>query len=251
MPKPNAIQSVDRALEILEAIAAAPAAVPLKTIAQALALKPPTVHHLAATLVARGYLRKDGHGLYALGARVAELARRREPCLETLAQDRLLGLADQAPGASVVLARYMEGEVRATLEIQRDRPALASRPAAHTLHPYSSASALAFQAYWAAETLGEFRLRYPFSEFAHRLWTDLPTLDGFLTQARMAGVVCVTFPHENILKVAAPVRHPDRPIVAVVAASLPLEGSLRRSDPDTLAGMVTATAAELSSRLTA
>jgi len=245
----NLVQSVQRALDIIDVLAGSPQSLTLKTIADTLGLKSPTVHRLAGTLLERGYIRKDGHGRYAMGPRVAQLAQMHLPVLPRLAEPLLLETAARAAGASVVLAEFIDGEVRATLEINRTCPAVAERPAARALHPYSSASALAFQAYLPPERLAEYRLRYPFSEFAHRLWTDPAELDAFLSQVRQTGVLSVAFPNENILKVAVPVMSPSGSIAGVVAASMAREGPLRLSDPDALAPLLIRTAKNLSETL--
>jgi len=247
----SSVQSVQRALDILEVLATSPQSLTLKTLADTLGLKGPTVHHLAGTLVSRGYIRKDGYGRYAMGSRVARLAQMNSPPLARLAEGLLLEAAAKAAGASVVLAEHIDGDVRASLEIISTRATVAERPAEQTLNPYSSASALAFQAYWPTERLAEYRLRYPFSEFAHRLWNDLPQLNNFLAQARQAGVLSVAFPHENILKVATPVMTRSGAIAGVVAASMSQEGPLKLSDPNALAPLLIEAAKALSALLEA
>ncbi|MBU2960114.1 IclR family transcriptional regulator [Citreicella sp. C3M06] len=68
------IQSVERALTLLELVAREPAGLTLSELASAAGLNSSTCHHLAATLVARGYLRNDKRSRgYVLGARIREL----------------------------------------------------------------------------------------------------------------------------------------------------------------------------------
>ena len=71
------LQSVERALRVLDHVAACPArTVPAKEVARALGLPLPTTYHLLATLVRSGYLVHDAEERgYALGHRVSTVAR--------------------------------------------------------------------------------------------------------------------------------------------------------------------------------
>lgn len=70
------IQSVSRALDILEALAATPQAMKLNAIAELTGLNAATCHHLLATLVHRGYIaRQDNSRSYQLGKQLFQLLR--------------------------------------------------------------------------------------------------------------------------------------------------------------------------------
>lgn len=71
--KPGGVQSVTRALDILEAIDAAGGELALVEIAAASGLPTPTIHRLVRTLVDRGYLRQLPDRRYALGSRLIPL----------------------------------------------------------------------------------------------------------------------------------------------------------------------------------
>lgn len=71
--KPGGVQSVTRALDILEAIDAAGGELALIEIAAASGLPTPTIHRLVRTLVDRGYLRQLPDRRYALGSRLIPL----------------------------------------------------------------------------------------------------------------------------------------------------------------------------------
>lgn len=74
------IQSVDRALTVLEVVANEPDGLPLAQISERTGLNPSTCHHLISTLVQRGYLthlsRTRG---YALGPKIREISEANEP----------------------------------------------------------------------------------------------------------------------------------------------------------------------------
>ena len=71
--KPGGVQSVTRALDILEAIDGAGGELALIDIAAASGLPTPTIHRLVRTLVDRGYLRQLPDRRYALGSRLIPL----------------------------------------------------------------------------------------------------------------------------------------------------------------------------------
>ena len=74
--KTGLLQSVERAMRVLDHIAAAPGPVPAKAVSQALGLTLPTTYHLLTTLVNGGYLvHLPEEKAYALGHRVDDLAR--------------------------------------------------------------------------------------------------------------------------------------------------------------------------------
>jgi IclR family acetate operon transcriptional repressor len=72
------IQSIDRALDLLDILAAADGELALGEIATKAGLNSSTCHHLLATLAKRGYVGRNPRGrTYFLGARITELSNRR------------------------------------------------------------------------------------------------------------------------------------------------------------------------------
>lgn len=68
------IQSVDRALSVLEEVAQTPNGISLSALARLTGLNISTCHHLVSTLAARGYLEPLGRAKgYAIGPRLREL----------------------------------------------------------------------------------------------------------------------------------------------------------------------------------
>lgn len=115
------IQSVDRALTLLELLADAPQELRLQDLARMAGLKPPTCHHILNTLVARGYASKLAQPRsYYLGPRIVELAamrgarfdivREARPILERLhAETRArIRLASFSGTALTVLCQFGE-----------------------------------------------------------------------------------------------------------------------------------------------
>lgn len=114
----HSIQSVDRALFLLETIAEAGGEATLTELATRTGLNISTCHHLLATLIKRGFAAKvSGRRLYALGARIlylghaclqVDLPRRAQPYLETI---------NQATGETVHLAA-LQGDAVVTLAVR-------------------------------------------------------------------------------------------------------------------------------------
>lgn len=71
--RPSRVQSVDRTIDVLEALAEVGGIARSKEIAQAVGLPVPTVHRLLATLNARGYVLQLPDRRYALGGRLVRL----------------------------------------------------------------------------------------------------------------------------------------------------------------------------------
>lgn len=71
--RPSRVQSVDRTIDVLEALAEVGGIARSKEIAQSVGLPVPTVHRLLATLNIRGYVLQLPDRRYALGARLVRL----------------------------------------------------------------------------------------------------------------------------------------------------------------------------------
>lgn len=120
----HSIQSVDRALFLLETIAEAGGEATLTELSTRTGLNISTCHHLLATLIKRGFAAKvQGRRLYALGARIlylghaclqVDLPRRAQPYLEAV---------NQATGETVHLAG-LQGDAVITLAVREARHAV-------------------------------------------------------------------------------------------------------------------------------
>ena len=123
-PERNSIQSVDRALLLLETIAELGGEATLTDLANRAGLNISTCHHLLATLIKRGFATKvAGRRLYALGARMiylghaclqVDLPRRAQPYMETI---------NRITGETVHLAA-LQGDSVVTLAVREARHAV-------------------------------------------------------------------------------------------------------------------------------
>jgi len=120
----HSIQSVDRALYLLETIAEAGGEATLTELSTRTGLNISTCHHLLATLIMRGFAAKvSGRRLYALGPRIlylghaclqVDLPRRAQPYLENI---------NKATGETVHLAA-LQGDAVVTLSVREARHAV-------------------------------------------------------------------------------------------------------------------------------
>jgi IclR family acetate operon transcriptional repressor len=102
------VQSVHRALDVLEALAAAGGTASLTHLAAACGLPVPTLHRLAGTLAGRGYLRQAPDRRYSLGSRLVPLGADAHALLGARALPVLRGLAELT-GESANLAVLTQG----------------------------------------------------------------------------------------------------------------------------------------------
>jgi len=120
----HSIQSVDRALYLLETIAEAGGETTLTDLSNRTGLNISTCHHLLATLIQRGFVAKiPGRRLYALGTRIVylshaclqvDLPRRAQPYLEKI---------NEATGETVHLAT-LQGDSVVMLAVREARHAV-------------------------------------------------------------------------------------------------------------------------------
>jgi DNA-binding IclR family transcriptional regulator len=108
---PTLIQSVQRALRLIEVIAEHDGRARAKEIARAAALPLATTYHLLRTCTHEGWLQRLDDGSYVLGHRM-DVVRRHGTAARGVAHARpaLEWLRDELGGA-VYLARYVDGEV--------------------------------------------------------------------------------------------------------------------------------------------
>jgi len=120
------VQSVHRALDVLEALAAAGGTASLTDLAAACGLPVPTLHRLANTLADRGYLRQGPDRRYSLGSRLVPLGTDAHALLGERALPVLRGLAELT-GESANLAVLTQGRAEY----------VAQAPGRHTMRTFT------------------------------------------------------------------------------------------------------------------
>ncbi len=215
------IQSLERALGILEAVSDAPRGLSLAELARTRGLKPPTAHHLAGTLVARGYLLKTRHPLrYRIGPMFFEMASGYRDHVDSERLEAILRAGvDHAPLAVWTLARPAGGDLRVMMRMSPDRPGIIQKPRGRMFGPYNSASGLAYLAFCEPEDRWLFENRHSFDERGSTQWANRDALECFLGQARDRGVVVLKKDAAPGFLVAAPVLAPEEGLEAILGAA--------------------------------
>jgi len=104
-PTSGGVQSVRRALDLIEAVAARGGQLPIGEIAAATDLPLPTIHRLLRTLVDRGWMRQLPDRRYALGARLASAGVRAAQLVgasSTAVLDRLVNALEETANLAVL-----------------------------------------------------------------------------------------------------------------------------------------------------
>ena len=110
------VQSLHRALDVLEALTAAGGTASLSDLAAACGLPLPTLHRLAATLAGRGYLRQLPDRRYCLGSRLVPLGTAAHALLGERALPVLRDLAGLT-GESANLAVLAQGRAEYVAQV--------------------------------------------------------------------------------------------------------------------------------------
>lgn len=220
----HSIQSVDRALFLLETIAEAGGETTLTDIANRTGLNISTCHHLLATLIQRGFVAKvPGRRLYALGARIlylghaclqVDLPRRAEPYMEAI---------NRATGETVHLAA-LQGDAVVTLAVREARHAVRvdTGKVGKMEAPHATSVGKAILA-WLPEDEMRRMLAHGMRRFTEHTITEFPALLELLRHVRrngyaedreefLPGVICV----------GAAIRDQAGTVIGAISASTPM-----------------------------
>ena len=247
------VQSLDRALDVLEALAAE-GELGVSDVAARTGLVVSTAHRLLASLADRGYVRQtSAHGRYALGLKVLELAggmQARTAALVAAARPHLehVGRVTGETTNLVVLDRdrvvYVD-QVAGRHSV-RMFTVLGSSALAHT-----TGSGKAMLAQRPAETIAQLypRAREPFERLTPRTHATLASLQEDFARIRARGYALDDEEHEQgVSCVAAPIF--DAAAVAFAAISISAPTSrIVHADPEELGRLLQRQAAAVSAAL--
>lgn len=198
------IQSLDRALDLLEEVARSEDGVSLATLSERVGISSPATYQLAQTLVARGYLEKNKRPVrYQVGRMVFELAQsdQRQGVLRSALRE-LRRLRGRFPEATFLVVESMGGNLVTRLRAGAECPGWISHPDQPVNNPYAMATAICCQAFMDPDDLAMIRMRFPFDEFAPRESGTFRQFLKRLNEAREGGRVIVK---KQRFLVAAPI----------------------------------------------
>jgi IclR family acetate operon transcriptional repressor len=217
------IQSVDRALFLLETIAEAGGEASLTDLANRTGLNISTCHHLLATLIQRGFAAKiPGRRLYALGARIlhlghawlqVDLPRRAQPYLDEI---------NQVTGETVYLAA-LQGDAVVTLAVRESRHAVRvdTGKLGRLEAPHATSVGKAIMA-WLPEHEIHRIVAGSMKRFTDNTITDFPALVESLRNVRRTG--CAIDREEflpGVICVGAAIRDQAGTVIGAISVSTP------------------------------
>ena len=219
----HSIQSVDRALYLLETIAEAGGEATLTELANRTGLNISTCHHLLATLIQRGFAAKvPGRRLYALGARIlylshtclqVDLPRRAQPYLENI---------NRVTGETVHLAA-LQGDNVVTLAVREARHAVRVETGkiGRVEAPHATAVGKAILA-WLPEDEIHRILAGGMKRYTDKTITDFPALLESLRIVRRNGIAIDREEYlSGVVCVGAAIRDQAGTVIGAISASTP------------------------------
>lgn len=225
----HSIQSVDRALFLLETIAEAGGEVTLTELATRTGLNISTCHHLLATLIQRGFATKvTGRRLYALGARILYLG---HACLQVdlpRRAQRYLEAVNRATGETVHLAA-LQGDAVVTLAVREARHAVRvdTGKVGKLEAPHATSVGKAIMA-WLPEDEMRRIVAHGMKRFTDNTITEFPALLESLRVVRRNGYAVDREEFlQGVICVGAAIRDQAGTVIGAISASTP---SMRASE---------------------
>jgi DNA-binding IclR family transcriptional regulator len=216
------VQSVGRALDILELLAAESDGAGVSEIARALELKIPTAHNLLRTLRARGYAAKDPAGRYRLGHGCARLGRAylRDLRVPRAAQPVMDELSERL-NESVVLGMMTGGEIAFVARASGTRMLAVNFEPKVVKLGYTSACGRVILAHLPPRQFEAYMASHPLRRGVCEDLAGRRDLDRVLERARREGHLEYWREGGTVLAIAAPIRDFSGEVVAAVGVGMP------------------------------
>jgi len=219
------IQSVDRALTILNAVAARDSWVGVREIARIVELKVPTVQNLLKTLAARGYLEfsEEFRG-YRLGVAPLVLAEKTNPVarMADFARPYLKELFTRF-GETTTCCTLFGGQVVVVDSIMSAEPLTVIHPNRIVEHPHCLASGRLLLAFASEELVRNYIKDTPFSELGANLpMNGAEFLQELEVIRRQRYAEAINARSQGVGAVAVPVFGPGGDVAFALACSAPL-----------------------------
>lgn len=218
------VQSVDRAMVLLETLTRADRGLSLQELAQATNLPKSTAHRLLKTLMHHNLVSRDGRNeVYIPGLKLFELAYGliNRMNLRTVALPFVAELSRRT-NETVHLAILDDGEVvyvdkEETARTIRMYSAIGKRAPAHC-----TGLGKVLLAYLSDEELEEIVAGKRLTRYTPRTITSLPGLKAHLAEVRAHGYAIDDAEHEEVVRcAAAPIRNHRGQVVAAISLTIP------------------------------
>lgn len=223
--RPNLIQSVDRALALLEVLADADEELPLGELARRAGLNTSTCHHLISTLMARGYVSQSTRTReYGLGNQILRLQHARLHQIDLVnAAMPLLRELNQSTTEAVHLAVMQSYELVTVAKLESlhalkvDNGFVGKSNAAH-----ATATGKAILAHMPEWELNQIIALRGLTAFTRRTITDPAALRAELERVRLQGFSVDDEEFQpSVFCVGAPIRNHTGKVVASLSCSAP------------------------------
>lgn len=219
------IQSVDRALDVLEALADAGEELPLRDVAARTDLNVSTCHHLLATLVKRGYAGRSRFGrLYFIGNKVSELSHRRfsQFNIVEMAMPELRRL-NQETGEAVHLSTMQGYELVTLAKLSSSHPIQVSTDtASESTAVHATATGKAILAWLPEVEIAKVIAETGLRRYTDRTITNIEKLMEELRYVRRNGYASDDEEFQpGVVCVGAAVRDHHGAVIAAVSCSMP------------------------------
>ena len=223
MARTNTVQSVHRALDILEALGSALDAMGVTELARALGLKTPTTHGLLRTLAARGYVTQDrATQRYRLDAACAMLGRmcRIDARVPQIAQAHLQALSSEL-NESAVLGMMERGEMAFVARAEAERMLTVSFDQVWVTDSYSSVCGRVLLAHLSAGALASYIASHPVPKSKAEDIRTKKALAAALDEIREQAYCAYWREKNTVFAIAAPVFSAEGCAVAAVGVPIP------------------------------
>lgn len=234
MPQSSAVQSLQRAFELIESIVDSPEGLTLQKLAERAELKTTTTFNLARTLVDLGYLRKtSGRPVcYFPGSALQSLAKRLPPIVDQPFHPSLQRLAAAHPNWRFIVAEAQGADIYGTHVVEPERPDQVVVGQHRWLAPYTTASSLCYLAFCSDPERAACEKQYPFSQYGAGYWRTAARLDQALERFRRTG--CVMVADGAPARTAAPIFQEQDRLLAILGASRLADGPLPAKEKETI-----------------
>ncbi len=245
------VQSIERGLDLLEALAAAQDGVRIVDLSSRVALHASTTHRLLATLSGRGYVRQNNQtGRYFLGPRVLQLAHAfdEHSTILALAHPYLQSLME-ASGETANLALLDSGEAVYVDQVPSPRLVRMFAAIGRRVPLHSTGCGKVFLAYMTKAAVGQILKEKGLPKSTRHTIATYAELEREMAEIRRRGfAVDDQEQDEGVRCVAAPIRDDTGAAVAAMSISGPSTRVTKERIPD-LSRLVLTSAGQLSSAL--
>jgi len=244
------VQSVARALDILEVLGQAEQGLGVTELARQLGLKVPTAHNLLRTLLARGYVAKDkSTQRYRLGFNCAQLGRayRQTLRISEVARPAVQDLARRL-NESVVVAAMEQGEIAFIARAAGSQMLAVNFERSWVKVGCTSVCGRVLLAHLPEDELGRYIDAHPIKRGEIEDIGNRRDLDRILAKARSDGHLEYWRDSNTVLAIAAPIRDYTGDVVASVGLGMP-GVRFKKSERRVIVGAVEDTARHISDEL--